>query len=431
MAQARFAGDYELLNLKIGKLNDPSTAIMDIKGMNLVESCQIYESIESPIIRATVTMRDAVGFHTLIYGGEVLTFEVRTASKKKSETYKIQLMLTKIGDKIRKERTYFYNLEFASPDAFVNEYQRVNKVFEKKKISDVVSEILSEDLQTEASTDIEATGTPVNLLCPNWRPFDAITWMCRHAAKSEDSGIGYMFFANARDGYVFKSVDTLMSQSIENEEEKSFVYQPKKVSVSNGEEDRNTIESIKYPSITKMLNQMRIGSYAGEALGIDLCDLRKTTISTFTMTEYFDKMKHAEKYPFVGLTGSKLEEKATRQYVIGLPTHLYTDTNAMNGGVELGGMLDKHLYATLRYQSMKHVVCNIKIAGNTNIFAGDTIKVTMPTMDPKGKTMPVEDPIYTGKYLVAAVAHKWSPTQLITELTLCRDSIYKDPSKVS
>lgn len=431
MAQARFAGDYELLNLKIGKLNDPSTAIMDIKGMNLVESCQIYESIESPIIRATVTMRDAVGFHTLIYGGEVLTFEVRNASKKKSETYKIQLMLTKIGDKIRKERTYFYNLEFASPDAFVNEYQRVNKVFEKKKISDVVSEILSEDLQTEASTDIEATGTPVNLLCPNWRPFDAITWMCRHAAKSEDSGIGYMFFANARDGYVFKSVDTLMSQSIENEEEKSFVYQPKKVSVSNGEEDRNTIESIKYPSITKMLNQMRIGSYAGEALGIDLCDLRKTTISTFTMTEYFDKMKHAEKYPFVGLTGSKLEEKATRQYVIGLPTHLYTDTNAMNGGVELGGMLDKHLYATLRYQSMKHVVCNIKIAGNTNIFAGDTIKVTMPTMDPKGKTMPVEDPIYTGKYLVAAVAHKWSPTQLITELTLCRDSIYKDPSKVS
>lgn len=430
MAQARFAGDYELLNLKIGKLSNPSVAIMDIKGLNLVESCQIYESIESPIIRATVTMRDAVGFHTLIYGGEVLTFEIRNASKKKSETYRIQLMLTKIGDKVRKERTYFYNLEFASPDAFVNEYQRVNKVFEKKKISDVVSEILKEDLQTEASTDIEATGSPVNLLCPNWRPFDAITWMCRHAAKSEDSGIGYMFFANARDGYVFKSVDTLMSQSIENEEEKSFVYQPKRVSVSNGEEDRNTIESIKYPSITKMLNQMRIGSYAGEALGIDLCDLRKTTNSTFTMTEYFDKMKHAEKYPFVGLTGSRLEEKATRQYVIGLPTHLYTDTNSMNGGVELGGMLDKHLYATLRYQSMKHVVCNVKIAGNTNIFAGDTIKITMPTMDPSGKTMPVEDPIYTGKYLVAAVAHKWSPTQLTTELTLCRDSIYKNPSSV-
>ena len=430
MAQARFAGDFELLNLKIGKLNDPSTAIMDINGENLVESCQVFESIESPIIRATLTMRDAVGFHTLIYGGEVLTFEIRNASKKKAETYKIQLMLTKIGDKIRKERTYFYNLEFASPDAFVNEYQRVNRVYEKKKISEIVDSILKEDLQTEASNDIEATGSPVNLLCPNWRPFDAISWMCRHAAKSDDSGIGYMFFANARDGYVFKSVDTLISQSIDNEDEKSFVYQPKRIPVSNGEEDRNTIQTIKYPSITKMLNQMRLGSYSGEALGIDLCDLRKTTQSTFKMTEYFDKMKHAEKYPFVGLTGSKLEEKVTRQYVIGLPTHLYTDTNRMNGGVELGGILDKHLYATLRYQSMKHVMCSITISGNTNIFAGDTIKITVPTMDPSGKTMPVEDPIYTGKYLVAAVKHTWSPRELTTELTICRDSIYKNPSSV-
>ena len=82
MAQSRFAGDYELLNLKIGKLNDPSTAIMDIKGLNLVESCQIHESIESPVIRATLTMRDAVGFHTLIYGGEVLTFEINFFRRK-------------------------------------------------------------------------------------------------------------------------------------------------------------------------------------------------------------------------------------------------------------------------------------------------------------------------------------------------------------
>jgi hypothetical protein len=428
---SRFSGDFELKNLKIGKLNDPSTAIMDIKGLNLVEQCQVVETIESPVIRATLTMRDTVGFHNLIYGGEVLTFEIANAGKGKQETYKIQLMLTKIGDKIRRERTYFYNLEFASPDAFVNEFQRVNRVYEKKKISEVVSSILSDDLQTEASTDIEATGTPVNMLCPNWRPFDAIAWCCRHAAKSEDSGIGYMFFANARDGYVFKSVDTLLSQSISDEKNKSFVYQPKNVSGTTGEDDRNTIDTVKYPSITKMLNQMRIGSFSGEALGIDLCDLRKTTQSTFKMTEYFDQMEHAERYPFVGLTGSDLENKATRQFVIGLPTHLYTDTNQMNGGVELGGLLDKHLYATLRYQSMKHVMCSIVIPGNTNVFAGDTVKITLPTMDPKGKTMPVDDPIYTGKYLVAAVVHKWTPKELKTELTLCRDSIYKDPSKVS
>jgi hypothetical protein len=431
MANARFAGDFDLYTLKIGKLNDPNTAIMDIKGLNLVESCRIVETIESPIIRATLTMRDTVGFHNLIYGGEVLSFEIASASKGKSERYKIQLMLTKIGDKIRRERTYFYNLEFASPDAYVNEFQRVNRVYKKKKISQIVSSILKEDLETEVSLDIESTSTPVNMLCPNWRPFDAVSWMCRHASKGTDTGVGYMFFANARDGYVFKSVDTLISQPIKDEKNKSFVYQPKNISGTTGEDDRNTISSVKYPAITKMLNQMRIGSYSGEALGIDLCDLRKTTQSTFKMTEYFDKMKHAEKYPFVGLTGSKLEDKATRQFVIGLPTHLYTDTNAMNGGVELGGLLDKHLYATLRYQSMKHVMCSISIPGNTNVFAGDTVKITLPTMDPKGKTMPVQDPIYTGKYLVAAVVHTWSPKELTTDLTLCRDSIYENPSKIN
>lgn len=430
MANARFSGDYNLKTLKIAKLQDPKTAIMDIRGLNLVESCRVVETIESPIIRATLTMRDSVGFHNLIYGGEVLTFEISSASKQKSETYKIQLMLTKIGDKIRRERTYFYNLEFASPDAYVNEFSRVNRVYKKKKISQIVSSILSEDLNSKDSTDIEATSTPVNMLCPNWRPFDAIHWMCRHASKNTDSGIGYMFFANARDGYVFKSVDTLISQAVKDEQKKSFVYQPKNISGTTGDDDLNTIDTVKYPSITKMLNQMRIGSYAGLALGIDLCDLRKTTIQEFKMTEYFDKMKHAEKYPFVGLTGTKIEDKSTRQFVMGLPTHLYTDTNAMNGGVELGGMLDKHLYATLRYQSMKHVMCTINIPGNTNVFAGDTVKITLPTMDPKGKTMPVQDPIYTGKYLVAAVVHTWSPKELSTELTLCRDSIYKNPSNI-
>lgn len=428
---SRFAGDYNLKQLKITKLSS-NTPIMDIRGLNLVEEISVVETIESPIIRATVSMRDAVGFQNLIYGSEVLTFQIESANKKaKDADFKVQLMLHTIGDKIRHERTSMYNLEFASPDAFQNEFTRVNRVFKKKKISEIVSTILKDDLQISEETDIEATAEPITVLSPNWRPFDACAWLCKHAKKSKDKGVGYMFFKNTRDGYVFKSVDTMISADIKQPDLQTFYYQPKHLKGGGGDHEGINIESIKFPTITKFMEQMRLGSFSGVATGIDLCDLRKTTIAQYTAKEYWDKMEHAEKYEFIGLSGSKIEEKPTRQYLMGLPTSLYTDQQAMNGGVgSLADTLDNQLYATLRYQSMKHVMCKIVVPGNTTIHAGDCVGLVIPTMDPSGKTMPMRDPIYTGKYLVAAVRHIWSPKKLTTELTLCRDSIYSNPNNV-
>lgn len=429
---SRFAGDYNLKQLKISKLSNPSTAIMDIRGLNLVEEIQVIESIESPIIRATVSMRDVVGFHNMLYGSEILTFGIESAFRGQSDAdFNVKLMLHTIGDKIRQERMTLYNLEFASPDAFTNEFTRVNRVYKKKKVSDIVKEILDKDLQTSQDTIIESTSEPVTVLSPNWRPFDACAWLCKHAKKSKDKGIGYMFFANARDGYVFKSVDSMLSQSVKQPNIQTFYYQPKNITGGGGDADQINIENIKFPAVTRFMEQMRLGSFAGTAIGIDLCDLRKTTVSRYTAKQYWDKMDHSENYEFIGLSGSKIEEKHTRQYLMGLPTSLYTDQQAMNGGVgSLADTLDNQLYATLRYQSMKHVMCTIVIPGNTTVHAGDCVKIVVPVMDPSGKTMPKKDPIYTGKYLVAAVRHIWRPKSLTTELTLCRDSIYENPNSV-
>jgi hypothetical protein len=429
---SRFAGDYNLKQLKISKLSSPGTPIMDIRGLNLVDELTVTETIESPIIRATAVMRDVVGFHNLLYGSEILTFNVESTHRNQSNAdFSVRLMLHTIGDKIRQERTTFYNLEFASPDAFTNEFTRVNRVYKKRRISDIVSSILNEDLQTSEENVIEATSEPVTILSPNWRPFDACAWMCKHAKKSKDRGVGYMFFSNSRDGYVFRSVDSMLKDSVKQPQVQTFYYQPKNLKGGGGDSDQMNIEAIKFPKVTRFMEQMRIGSFAGTALGIDLCDLRKTTVSRYTAREYWNKMDHAENFEFIGLSGSRIEEKYTRQYLIGLPTYLYTDQQAMNGGVaSLADTLDNQLYATLRYQSMKHVMCTIVIPGNTTVHAGDCVKIVVPVMDASGKTMPVKDPIYTGKYLVAAVKHIWSPKKLTTELTLCRDSIYENPSSV-
>lgn len=437
MAQSN---EYKLKRLWICYPDQTSKPILpNIR--TLVSELNVYQSIETPYIRADVIINDpSEGFHDLLKGNEVLIFEIESEFKGLGKIeLKLQLMLHRISDRIKSERQEVYRLEFISFDAIKNEYTRVNQVYKKKKISDIVSDLLKDKLKSKEKIDIETTDRPITFLSPNWRPFDAISWTCQHAARSkDDKQVGYLFYYSAREGYVFRSVDKMFESTIRLPQVQKFVYRQKNLG-SPGEtksapelDDIVALDYVKYNDVTKDMEQMRLGSYSGTVSGVDLLNLNKVTIEDYEIDQYFNKMSHMEKVKPYGKSKLRIDKRRTRQYLVGLPTYMFSDEGkGTSPGALTGNVVDKTLknlvYSTLRYVSMKHFVLNIKVPGNTTISVGDCIEITVPTKDRKtGGQKVIADPVYSGKYIAASVIHKWSPERLDTMITIIRDTQWKE-----
>jgi len=444
MAQSN---EYKLKRLQICYPDNPNQPILP-NTKDIVSEITIYSSIETPYIKADVVINDpGEGFHDLLKGNELLRFEIESDFKQAGGpiTFKCDLFCHRISDRVKSERQEAFKMEFITQDTLINEWKRVNKVYKKQKISDIVTDLLKKELGTKELTNaIESTDRPVTIVSPNWRPFDAISWTCHHATRSsKTTQTGYVFYFSAREGYVFRSVDYLFEQNVRLPQLQEFVYRQKNLGApgQTGKlnpqlDDIVSLDYVKYNDVTKDLEQMRLGSYAGTVTGIDMCDLNTTQVKRYRLSEMFNKMSHAEKVKPFGKSVLKIDQRYTRQYLVGLPTYMYSDEGKGSGlGALSGNVVDKTmeelLYSTLRYVSMKHFVLNIKIPGNTTISAGDCIKITIPTKDRnKGASQALtDDPIYSGKYVVASVIHQWTPDKLVTMCTIIRDTQWKDEFK--
>lgn len=438
MAQSN---DYKLKRLWICRPDNVSVPILpNIKDM--VSEIVVYQSIETPYIRADVIINDpGEGFHDILKGNEILIWEIESKFPGIGDvSLKLQLVLHRISDRVKSERQDAYKLEFISMDAIKNEYTRINKIYKKKKISAIVGEALDE-LKSKEKRSIEETDRPITLVSPNWRPFDCISWTAQHATrKDNDKQTGYLFYLSAREGYVYRSVDKLFDTAIRLPEVQSFKYRQKNLGMPGQTKNNPKIDDIvsldfvKYNDVTKDLEQMRLGSLSGTVTGIDLVNLNTVQIKEYNIDQYFKDMKHAEKVKPYDKSPFKLYKKPTRQYLVGLPTYMYSDEKkGTSPGALTGNVVDKAMteliYSTLRYVSMKHFVLNIKVPGNTTIAAGDCVSITLPTKDrSKQRSQDLTpDPVYSGKYMAASVIHRWQPEKMETMLTIVRDTQWKEP----
>lgn len=438
MAQSN---EYKLKKLWICYPDNVSQPILpNIKSM--VSELNVYQSIETPYIRADVIINDAgEGFHDLLKGNEILIFQIESEFKGVGQVeLKVQLVLHRISDRVKGERQEAYRLEFISMDALKNEFTRVNKVYKKQKISSIVDDLLKKELNSKERSSIESTDRPITLISPNWRPFDAISWTCQHATRSQkEYQSGFLFYYSTREGYVYRSVDKLFETPVRLPDYQKFVYRQKNTGVPGktinnaDKDDIVALDYVKYNDVTKDMEHLRLGSFAGTVTGIDLINLTQASAKRYRIDDYFNKMSHAEKVKPFGKSSLRLDKRYTRQYLVGLPTYMFSDegkgssAGAMSGNV-VDKTIDDLMYSTLRYVSMKHFVLNIKVPGNTTIAAGDCIDITVPTKDRNLKKSQnlTNDPVYSGKYMAASVIHKWTPDKLETMITIIRDTQWKE-----
>ena len=80
-----------------------------------------------------------------------------------------------------------YRLHFCSPELLTNERVRVSRTLQGT-YSDMVKDILKNDLKTTKNIEIEETEDLKHIVVPNMRPFDAIGQIVSSAQRMAQTG---------------------------------------------------------------------------------------------------------------------------------------------------------------------------------------------------------------------------------------------------
>ena len=292
----------------------------------------------------------------------------------------------------------------------------------------------------------------MNVVCPNWRPIDAIGYITDKVArtqsnkkgKSKNAGklqAGFLFFQN-KDGYHFKSIDMLCSQGPIAE----YTYGQKNVGEgSNAEDNSFKIESVTYPDRANQLEKMRSGVYQTCTMGIVLAqptDSYVTNAAASTggngangtvsgpiitrLMDIFTKASTLEKgFPYdKDEIETFTKQHPTRTKLKILPSFVHQQSNSVNGGAEeeSSSIMVATSYANQRWNLLNTQTLTIKVSGNTALSAGSVIKVKMPEAEQKNEKKLERDRFFSGKYLIKGLKHTYNKNGITSELYLCRDS---------
>ena len=381
---------------------------------------QYYESVDSPSI--SITLEDVLDVDQFISrygvtGGEYLILDISISqdSKKSGQkdfkiTSKHKMMLNEVRDVRTTTKGQMASLDFISVEAMVNETSRVNKRF-SGNIQNIVEELLRKDkkgIRTDKKLEKDKSFNKYTFVGNLKRPFEVIQWLCPKAA-SKDLDCGFLFYETL-DGFNFRSIQELLKQK----ETKTF----KRTDDSLSQSSEFNITENRMDQSNDIGMNLRRGMYANRTIYIDL------ESQTFSVDDYkiskLEGLKNPPKLP------NKLEDFPTRLMFRAI------DVGAMQKGstkkqqekrTELAKYQNK---AYARNNLLFSQSLSIVVPFNTDLRAGQTVKIELPYKDESGKqdwTGGKKDSTdVSGKYLIHRLKHEIGNNSSHTQLTLIRDT---------
>ena len=133
-----------------------------------------------------------------------------------------------------------------------------------------------------------------------------------------------------------------------------------------------------------------------------------------------------DQFPFPKVKPIYFDEKRpTRTKIRALPGM----KNAQNAQDSTGGAGNMDFdtiwasaYSFSRWQLLKAITLDITIPGNVALAVGQQLECVIPAST-KEEERTVLDPVYSGKYLITGLTHKYNPEGVTTLLNLSKDSI--------
>lgn len=324
---------------------------VDISQMFL--SMVLYEDIFAPCLSGEISFLDSLGlFDKLpICGEEKLTikffsYNYSTENDPINFIHRTFDILGVKDVKQDKDYTKSYTLIFASPELKKNESIRISKGYQQKRISDVVTTILTNDYEDENPTGL---GFPTNSnildtenLLKQWRlspylytafieanyrkideddsvelliektkytepwislpyakPFDIIKWLSTRSIREAPGRYGstspnFMFFENKR-GYNFLSLDSLLENKEYNVTHFNFSTLGQNIGSETDRRVVNTerIVKLEYQDCYNILDNIRNGVYASRLYTYDFYTGEQKTYD-FGYMDGFDTQENTQ-----------------------------------------------------------------------------------------------------------------------------------------
>ena len=329
-------------------------------------------------------------------------------------------------------QTDVYFLDFASKEYFANEQTRVRKRYEGK-ISESVTTILQDVLQTDMKIDADTTAVPFNFIGNEKKPFYTCTWLASKSIpekveEAEDSdpiggAAGYLFF-QTREEFKFKGIDNIFS----GESTKKYIYN-NTPGLPEGYDAKVLTYDINRD--IDLQENLMLGTYNNRSIFFDYFAFNYKVVP-FNITEQSKKIAIAGKDGKNDMVAKEFTASPTR-----LMNHIL-DVGTLPKGITSNAQLEEWrneressnykaeettVQSIMRYNQIFSIKTQITIPGDFSIKAGDLVTLDVPEL--KGSPTKELNPESGGIYMVASVCHRVTPGSSLTSLDLVRDSYGK------
>ena len=324
-------------------------------------------------------------------------------------------------------------VELCPAEVFTNETSRVFKKC-SGHIGLTVNQILKESFGEGSykKENIEETSNKYTFYGNNKRPFTVITWLCpksipggknKPVSSSPTKGTaGFLFYQN-REGFNFKSMDSLMSGLKLNTTDRRNIqtyYYGTPPNPASDIQNRLIVDTPTFEKNVNVMENLRIGMYSSVNYFFDV-NARKFYADKYSLKESYQLMSHASRSNVPPPVPLGLEKNPSRVMV-----RILDNFNADPAGDSVAAINNKdnsNLYqaaSIARYNLAFSQSLNITVPLNLSLTVGDIINLQFPkiTTGTRGE----KDDIKSGHYLIKEVAHLFENNQGYTGLKLIRDS---------
>ena len=423
------------------------------------------EKITSPFVVGTLFIVDGVQLFNKIgfVGGEKveLTTEdvIQDGTSTEGNTYVMHVW--KVANRYVKDKKSHYTLALVSREAMINEATRVNVPLEGTAEQIIHEQLIKNLLGSTKNFASDPSQFQMKLLGNRKRPFDianmltnktipqqkkwgdgtesSITSLTNDEATANIEGTAGYFFWESYKGYNFYSVDSLCKQDDDRPPWGDY-----EESSANNETGGNQLKliQVKFKSETDVMTDLRVGKYSNLMVFFNPSSGQYDEYN-FDLEKSYEKMDHLGGADFRIPSGNDMNFKSPSRVLSTIldsetwfsgPTPGDPDPEAGSKAPAPYADWQKYFAAQSlsRYSTLQNQECTVVIPGNSQICAGDRVKIKIrnkvPDVEARSEPWDRES---SGVYLISEVTHEFDRMKgtsgiFHTTLRLCRDAYSGD-----
>jgi len=405
------------VEIQVCELRNFKGKSLDVLG--LVQGFEIFEDMFSSTLYGRITLTDTQDLkqNFPLIGEETVRLKFKTAEEPSFEWIDATFAVITPGTPGESDHSAGATnvLSFISEEMLLNRTQLVSKSFRNMNPGDIVAEVLK-DLPSPKTVDAEQTFGIQTYVAPNLHPFEVISSMCSRAKSKEfvDSS-GFLFFESL-DGFVFKSIDFMISNGTEHK------YNFTKTGFSTEVEENRfySIQNYTLESAPNVLEAINSGMYGNTTHSFNIQD----RVYSVIQYNYFDDADYKKT---VHLEGSNPELRfQTSQFKYASRTQ----DSMLKFVPRYSGDQFKDSNISVRYSQVAQILngfkMNVEINGNSNLRVGDKFVVDIPARLSDDVEKQQRNVFLSGRFLVTSVRHLVEGDKYTCYVELTKDSYAED-----